>query len=97
MHTIKCKTSGNDYFFALKLDMNKTNDRVEGSFLLSMMQQMDFDNKWIGLILRCISLVSYSILINKNVCYSITPKRSLKQSDHLSPYFSYVLKIFLAY
>lgn len=52
---------------ALKLDMSKMYDMVNWSFFLVVLRSMRFDFKWIFLIFKCISLVSYSILVNENV------------------------------
>lgn len=49
---------------ALKLDMNKAYDRVEWIFLRQMMLSMGFAPTWVVLIMRCVSIVSYFVLIN---------------------------------
>lgn len=67
LHTFRQKHLGRKGFMALKLDMSKVYDRVEWSFLKDVMSRMAFTAKWIDLIMRCISLVSYSVLINGKV------------------------------
>lgn len=49
---------------ALKLDINKTYDRLEWCFLPSTMQKLGFSLKWIDLIIRCISTISVLVIIN---------------------------------
>lgn len=42
-----------------KLDMSKAYERVEWGFLQGMMVKMGFNQKWVDLIMECISSVSY--------------------------------------
>ena len=49
---------------ALKLDISKAYDWVKWSFLEELMRKMEFNEKWINLIMLCIKTVTYSILIN---------------------------------
>ena len=57
-----------------------------GFSLKKIMVKMGFKNKWISLIMNCISTVSYSILINGMNHGNITPTRGLRQEDPLSFY-----------
>ena len=50
------------------------------------MKKMGFDDKWINLIMKCISTVSYAVLINGEAHGCITPRRGLCQGDPISPY-----------
>lgn len=57
-----------------------------GFSLKKIMVKMGFNNKWISLIMNCISTVSHSILINGMNHGNITPTRGLRQGDPLSFY-----------
>jgi len=47
---------------------------------------MGFCEKWVSLIMYCISMVSYSILVNGEPNGDIRPSRGIRQGDPLSPY-----------
>jgi hypothetical protein len=57
IHTIKNKRSGSNGACALKLDMHKAYDRVEWIFLENMMRRMGFAERWISLMMACVSSV----------------------------------------
>lgn len=52
------------------------------------MEIMGFNDRWIDLILACISMVTYSILINGEPNGNIVPTRGIRQADPLSLYLS---------
>ena len=77
MHFLNHKNAGKGGYMAAKLDMNKAFDRVKWCFIQAVMERLGFSSKWVNLVLRCITLVSYSVLINSAACGNITLTRGL--------------------
>ncbi|XP_065623112.1 uncharacterized protein LOC136064802 [Quercus suber] len=85
MHFLNHKNAGKEGYMVTKLDMSKAFDRVECCFIKAVMEKLGFSSKWVDLVMRCITSVSYSVLINGVACGNITPSRGLQQGDSLSP------------
>ncbi|KAK3193470.1 hypothetical protein Dsin_024780 [Dipteronia sinensis] len=71
---------------ASKLDMSKAYDMVEWIFIEKMMRKLGFFERWISLVIRCISSISYSFILNGDICDRINPSHGLRHGDPLSPY-----------
>ncbi|RVX18473.1 putative ribonuclease H protein [Vitis vinifera] len=69
-----------------KLDIEKAFDHVGWKFLLTVLKQMGFGQRWIMWIEWCISTVRYSVLINGSPSGFFQSSRGLRQGDPLSPY-----------
>lgn len=58
---------------AIKLDMSKTYDLVEQDFLEAMMRKLGFPESQIVMIMKCVSTVSYSVIVNSSPYGKVTP------------------------
>ena len=86
MSHISKKKKGNSGEMAIKLDMSKAYDRVEWDCLQQIMQKLRFHDKWISIVMRCVTSVKYVVRINGQPCSHIQSTRRLRQGDPLSPY-----------
>lgn len=82
-----------DYFnrrerggFLLKLDFAKAYDNIDCDFLLDLLKEMNFGERWIKWISSCISTTSLAILVNTSPSDFFTTEKGLRQGDLLSPF-----------
>ena len=85
-YALRTNDSCRKNFMAIKTDMSEAFDRVEWSFLRTLMLKLGFSSKWVDWIMTCIETVSYQVLINGEPKGSISPSRGIRQGDPLSPY-----------
>ena len=71
---------------ALKLDISKAYDRIEWSFLKSMMIKSGFPQGWIDRVMSCVTTALFSVRINGKAFGNLRPTRGICQGEPLSPY-----------
>ena len=93
LHHMRNHNKGKTSFMALKLDISKAYDRVEWSYMEQVLVKMGFHDRWVHLMMLCITNASYSILINEEPHGNITSTSGLRQGDPFIPLpFSHVYR-----
>ena len=82
LHSIE-KDKGGTYGY---MDISKAYVRVEWYYLKGVMRKMGFRERWINLVMACVKIVSYSVLVNGELCGMIFPTRGIRQGDLFFPF-----------
>jgi hypothetical protein len=85
-HHLKHNKNKKKGFVGIKLDMAKAYDRLEWIFIENTLKTMVFPRKMVQTIMKCVSTVSFSILVNGQPSHPFKPHRGIRQGDPLSPY-----------
>ena len=73
-------------FVAMKVDLQKASDRVNWSFLKTVLLKFGFHEVFVCQVMQCVSTVSFSVLVNGGKSKCFQPSRGLRQGDPLSSY-----------
>ena len=71
----------------LKLDLEKTYDKVDWSFLDMAMKLKGFGKRWRRWIWGCLSTTNFSIIVNGRPGEKILAKRGIRQGIRLPSFF----------
>jgi hypothetical protein len=85
-HFLKRRKKGKNGYAAIKLDMSKAYDQVAWPFLRDMMLCLGFAQKWVDLVMNCVTSIKYRIRVNGELSVELIPERGLRQGDPISPY-----------
>lgn len=77
----------------LKMDMSKAYDRIQ-PFLKVVLDIIEFSQQWVKFIMKCVSSMSFFVLLNGGSCQVFTRKRGLPQGNSLSPCLLVVCEVF---
>ena len=69
-----------------KLDIEKAYDSIRWEFLYQVMGKMGFGGQYMSWIKWCISIASFSVLVNESPAGYFPSSRGLRQRDPPSPY-----------
>jgi len=78
LHQLKIRNKKKKFQAILKLDMQKAYDRVEWDFFRATMLKMGFCERWVGLIMQCVSSVSFSVKVNGEPTPYFSPSRGIR-------------------
>lgn len=80
----------------MKIDIRKTYDSVEWSYLEQVMRELGFLEKFTQWIVCCVTTISYSIVVNGNPSQPFKAAKWLKQGDTISSFLFVIAMEYLS-
>lgn len=81
-----CTNPMQNKFMAIKTYMSKSYAIVEWSYIKALMLRLFFLEKWVELLMFCVTLVFYEVVINGETRGKFIPTSGLRPGDLLSPF-----------
>ncbi|KAH9666870.1 reverse transcriptase domain-containing protein [Citrus sinensis] len=85
IHTMK-KNVGGKRMMAVKVDLEKAYNRLSWRFVQETLQEVGLPERFIHLIMECLSTAQMNVLWNGEMTEDFRPGREIRQGDPLSPY-----------
>ena len=85
LNTMRLKKGGTDYM-AIKIDLEKTYDKLEWSFIRDTFTVFNVPPYLISVIRSCVSSSSVAVLFNGGALEDFKPSQGIRQGGPLSPY-----------
>lgn len=82
---IKNNKKGNKGCLAMNLDMENAYDRIKWYFIYNTLRKFGFPNNILDVIMRFVTTITFSILINDYPSNTFYSSKGISQRDHLSP------------
>ena len=70
----------------LKVDFRKAFDSVQWDFLENLLRQLGFPDRFVSLLIQCVSTAFYPVAVNGDLHGFFLGKSGVRQGDPLSPY-----------
>lgn len=78
LHYLKRKRQGRNGIAAIKVDMSKAYDQIEWIYLQNIMRAMGFNDRWIRLIMMCVTSVTYQVVLGNDILGPVKLSRGLR-------------------
>jgi hypothetical protein len=75
LHFMKRNRAKKNRFCALKLDMRKAYDRLEWTYLEAIMIKLGFHRRWVQMVMRLVTTISFRVLFNGGRLDTFLPSR----------------------